>query len=115
MPISRPATSVTTGPSRAGARPSGLMPTRLRAAPSASSAGRDGAEEAALARRRGRLPIDQTRSASTGEMVFDIVAVEAEARLEAERIARAKADRLHPLVGQQRGPTARPSAGTEIS
>ena len=52
---------------------------------------------------RRRFWIDQARSASTGEVgLVDVVAVEAEARLEPQRIARAEADRLHLGLGQQR-------------
>ena len=104
MPISWPAMSVITVPSRAGARPCGLMPTRLRAVPPESSACTRAAPMKPPSLRR-RLPIDQTRSASTGEMALgQFMAIEAEARLEPERIARTQANGLHPLVLQQQRP-----------
>ena len=82
-------------PSRAGARPSGLMPTRRRLGPFASSSWmRVRAREAALAaaallHRPHEVGLDRARR------LVDVVAVEAEAGLEAQRVARAEPDRLH--------------------
>ena len=92
-------------PSRAGARPSGLMPTRVRLGPfgelvlDALGAGEAALDAAPLLDRPGEAGLDRARG------LVDVVAVEAEAGLEPQRVARAEADRLH----------ARPAASSSLA
>ena len=87
----------------AGRRPAlGARPTRSRAGPSRELAGDAiGAGEAALgaaALGDGEAEIGLDRRGG----LVDVVAIEAEAGLEPERIARAEPDRLHLRLGEER-------------
>ena len=101
MPSLSPSSARISVPSRAGALPSGLMPTRLRFGPFASSAwmraapGKPPSIAAPLLDRPGEAGFDRARG------LVDVVAVEAEPRLEPQRVARAEPDRLHAVLRQQ--------------
>ena len=111
LPIGWPDADRISVPSRAGARPSGRMPTRLRAGPSAQLAlDARGAGEAALgppplADRPCQPGLDRRRR------LVDVVAVEAEAGLEPQRIAGAEADRLCARIAGQPLPKRRRMIG----
>ena len=104
LPTSLPSPSTTIAPSRTGWRPSTARPTRLRIGPSASSwAIRCQPAKPPSARRRFDKAKAEVGLDRRG-VVVEIVAVERQARLEPQRIARAEADRLHlGLVGEQIG------------
>ncbi len=88
-------------PSRAGALPSGRMPTRLRFGPTrqlvldAPRAGKAALDPPPLLDRPGERRFNGARG------LVDVVAVEAKPRLQAQRVARAEADGLHARRGQQ--------------
>ena len=88
-------------PSRAGARPSGLMPTRRRFGPLLQLV-----LDARVAREPAFAPpplLDRPLEPrlDRARRLVDVVAVEAKARLQPQRVARAEADRLHALLRQQ--------------
>ena len=93
-------------PPRTGARPSGRSPTRRRAAPVAScprivsapgkAAGALAAGAARLRDRPFQRRLDRRRR------LIEIGAVQAEARLEPQAVARAEADRRDRGIAQQR-------------
>ena len=98
MPISVPPGVAITVPSRAGARPSGRMPTRRRAGPSLISRmmrawpGKAPFLTATLLDRPVQRRLDR------GGLRVDIMAIKAIAGLEPQRIARPQPDRLHRLM-----------------
>ena len=100
LPTTLPAIAIS-APSRAIALPSGSRPTRLRGAPSAicfwmtAAPGKPPCCAALLADAPQQARLDRR-----GRGV-DVVAVEAEAGFEAQRIAGAQADRLDLGLGQQ--------------
>ncbi len=71
MPILAPEVSTISVPSRAGARPSGLMPTRRRAGPSFNSFWMRAAPGKPPSMRR-RFWIDQASPASIGDVVVSM-------------------------------------------
>ena len=100
LPTTFPASAIS-APSRAIALPSGRRPTRLRGAPSAICFWMTAAPGKPPCWRRS-LPMLHSRPASIGRgRGVDVVAVETEAGLEAQRIAGAQTDRLHFRLGQK--------------
>ena len=94
-------------PSRAGARPSGLSrraggPARWPARLNPLRAGKAALDAAALLNRPGERRFDRVHG------LVEFVAVEAEARLEPQRIARAKPDRRDVGLAQQQAREALP-------
>ena len=116
-PIGAPSGETISVPSRAGARPSGRSPTRWRLGPfgqrvlDALGAGKAALGAPALLDRPGERRLDRI------DRLVEFVAVEAEAGLEPQRIARAEPDRRDVGLGQEQAGEAFPPAreASEIS
>ena len=106
VPAAVPSSATMSVCARAGARPSGRMPTRWRGAPCsnwsriAAAPGKSQRGAAALADHPGEAGLDRR-----GQLV-DVVAVEAEARLQPQRIAGAEAGRRRPRAPRRARPPA---------
>ena len=117
LPTSLPSPSSTSAPSRTGWRPSTSKPTRfcggavLELGEDPHRAGEAAFGAAALVDREGQAGHHRRR------LAVEVVAVERQPGFEPQRIARAEADRLDQLVGDDRSRPAAAAAiaGTEIS